>query len=225
MADDIEILKTGDGSHTLYNKALNETYHSKHGALQESIHVYIQMGLDTFPSEQPLHIFEFGLGTGLNLMLTIEAFLKNPERPIVYHTIESFPLAASITGHLNYDELFDSDEVKSYFTKIHAAPWNEEIQLLNGFSLKKIHSTFETYEPLAAYYDLIYFDAFAPSKQPEVWDESIFHKLYHILKNKGKLVTYCSQGQFKRNLKASGFQVETLPGPPYKKEMVRAFKV
>jgi tRNA U34 5-methylaminomethyl-2-thiouridine-forming methyltransferase MnmC len=223
MPDEIQIITTGDGSHSLLNTTLNETYHSVHGAKRESVHVFVKHGLEFFIERYPtdvVKIFEVGFGTGLNALLTA-AFADAFKQKISYTSVEAFPLSSEIWTQLNYTET-DNDRI--LFSTIHSSPWEIENPVTDFFKLRKLKTTLQeiSYDEN---FDLIYFDAFAPSKQPELWEISVLKKVYDALKTNGVFVTYCAKGQLKRDLKTLGFLVETLPGPPGKKEMVRALKI
>jgi tRNA U34 5-methylaminomethyl-2-thiouridine-forming methyltransferase MnmC len=219
----LEIITTSDGSNSLLNTQLNETYHSVHGALQESIHVFITNGLDFFNQRSPsqINILEVGFGTGLNALLTVQYAEKN-KTEIHYTTLEAFPIDAEIWKQLNYAEALAD---KEYFQKLHSTEWDEEVLLTPDFSILKINETLEKVTLNASSFDLIYFDAFAPNKQPKMWELPILEKIVLTMKPHGVFVTYCAKGQLKRDLKSLGLNVETLPGPPGKKEMVRAIKL
>jgi tRNA U34 5-methylaminomethyl-2-thiouridine-forming methyltransferase MnmC len=220
MIEDWRIIETEDGSHSLFKPSLNETYHSTRGAKEESLHVFIRNGFDkaveAFPNV-PIHILEVGMGTGLNVWLT--ALLAGPV--IHYTSLEPFPLPKEIWAQLNYPQ---SEKEKVLFQAIHEAAWEEPIALSTSFSLLKKQCTLETFEGEASSIHLIYFDAFAPNKQAEVWSIENLEKLYTLLVPGGGLSTYCAQGQFRRNLKSAGFEVHILAGPPGKKEMTYAQK-
>ncbi|MGB3590556.1 MAG: tRNA (5-methylaminomethyl-2-thiouridine)(34)-methyltransferase MnmD [Nonlabens sp.] len=220
-------MKTGDGSFTIHLPALNEQYHSKHGALQEALHVFIAMGLQAFMEiplsrkrnyhQQPLQITEYGLGTGLNALLTYK-YAK--ELPIEYTGIEAFPISQEEVRAMDYGSLL---EVPTIYLGIHAAPSGKEMFLSENFQLLKVEEKFESYTaPHSA--DIVYYDAFGPRTQPELWMPEIFQNTYEVLKPGGFLVTYCAQGQARRNMQSAGFTVERLPGPPGKREMLRATK-
>lgn len=217
-----EIIITKDGSHSLYINELDETYHSSHGAIQESIHVFIKAGLDyillNHPDTKQIKVLEFGFGTGLNAMLTAQRASK--ESIIQYDTLEKYPLPESVTNSLNYGVLLHDTTL---FEKIHSVEWENEIEITTSFSIKKMEIDFRKFHSNERY-QLIYFDAFAPSKQPELWDKTIFEKCYELLVSGGILTTYSAKGQFKRDLRAVGFEVESLPGPPGKFEITRARK-
>lgn len=214
------ILLTNDGSHTLLNSELNETYHSKHGAMAESVHVYIKNGCAFYPRVQPLKILEIGFGTGLNAWLTaIEAF--NNHQPIEYTTLEKYPLQAATINALNYTQR--NREYTHWFNTLHAVEWYQTVNIHTYFLIHKIQTDVALYKA-ETFYHLIYFDAFAPEKQPEMWRFEILKKMFDSLLPCGRLVTYCAQGAFKRTLKSIGFEVHNPPGPPGKREITVAIK-
>lgn len=220
----IEIITTGDGSHSLRNHKLNETYHSIHGALQESVHVFIKSGLDYIIERDPVNeirILEIGFGTGLNALLTWKR-AKEIKNKISYTTLEAFPVSDEIWPQLNYTS---SEIDREGFKLLHAAKWNESVQIAPHFELLKLHATLEDVNLPSAAFDIIYYDAFAPNKQPELWTLPVLEKVTKTLKPSGILVTYCAKGQLKRDLRSLSLEVGTLSGPPGKKEMVRAKKV
>jgi tRNA U34 5-methylaminomethyl-2-thiouridine-forming methyltransferase MnmC len=218
-----EIIITKDGSHSLLHTELNETYHSVHGAVQESKHVFIEHGLRYWlhnNANQDLKILEIGFGTGLNALLTLQ--LSNQLRTkISYESLEAFPLSGDVWSKLNYAETLGDPEL---FQKMHELPWDREYQITDTFLLKKSYSTLQDIKLLPEAFDLIYYDAFAPAKQPEMWTLNVLGKVIHSLRSGGVFVTYCAKGQLKRDLSTLGLAVETLAGPPGKKEMVRASK-
>jgi tRNA U34 5-methylaminomethyl-2-thiouridine-forming methyltransferase MnmC len=220
----LDIITTSDGSHSLFNKELNETYHSQHGAIQESIHVFINKGLKYFVekfSPASVSIFEVGFGTGLNALLTLREALHS-QINFNYTSIEAFPLEKSVWLKLNYgDELSLSEE----FKKIHEAEWNRAIDVFPNFKLLKLKTTLQEIPVDFSSQNIVFFDAFAPSKQPEMWEIKVLEKVVHFLTSNGVFVTYCAKGQLKRDLKSLGLHVETLQGPPGKKEMVRGLKI
>ncbi|XOV92476.1 MAG: tRNA (5-methylaminomethyl-2-thiouridine)(34)-methyltransferase MnmD [Bacteroidota bacterium] len=213
----IRLITTQDGSTSLYNNTLDETYHSTRGALGESTHVYIQNGLSTLTNTE-VTLFEVGFGTGLNALLSYRFALQNQIR-VNYHTLEPFPIPEEIFSRLGYTE---SKEEARIFEKIHQLTQGN-IEIDPTFSFNRYTNTLEEFTS-DQQFDIIYFDAFAPSKQPEIWHSDNLSKCFQLLKPGGILVTYCAQGQFKRDLTAIGFQVEILPGGMGKKEMVRARK-
>lgn len=220
----MQFYTTSDGSHTLLNTDLNETYHSRHGAIQESQHVFIKNGLNVATAEshgKGLHLLEVGFGTGLNALLT----LMQTQMPIMYTAIEPFPLDLSIIQELNYTALLRCDgHLTGIFHKLHTAPCDQPDNITPLFALHKIRSALQGTSLSPASVDLLYYDAFAPGKQPEMWEFQTLQLLERAMKPGGYLVTYCAKGQLKRDLKMLGFVVETLPGPPGKAEMVRAKK-
>ncbi len=216
----LQIIKTKDGSHTIRDHSLNETYHSIHGSVREAQHVFIKSGLE-YINKKELNIFEVGFGTGLNACLT---FIESQKRQlnIRYDTIEKYPLNNSILDKLNFSNTIS----KKLFNKIHKLVWNIDHQIHPNFQLKKIRDDLIQYKFNQPYnYDLIFFDAFAPNKQAEMWTENIFQKIFDSMPNNGTLVTYCAKGSVKRTLKSVGFIVEAIPGPPGKREMIRATKL
>lgn len=217
----IELIKTSDGSTSLYLPELNETYHSKHGALQETQHVFIHNGLQLFHS-QSLAILEIGFGTGLNALVTYQQH-NNLQLNIHYETTEAYPLQWEQASMMNYPEMLSAPLLHTVFKQIHTCPWGENITLSPTFTFKKRLQRFETITDTQQF-DLIYFDAFGAQVQPELWEEDIFKRMYNALKKNGILVTYAAKGSVRRAMQACGFTVERLPGPPMKREMLRARK-
>jgi tRNA U34 5-methylaminomethyl-2-thiouridine-forming methyltransferase MnmC len=220
------LIVTKDGSHSIAIPEWRVSYHSVHGAIQESLHVFIEAGLRHWwnqhsPASRCV-VFEMGLGTGLNALLTaLEA--DQWQRRIMYETVEAFPLEMPIVEQLNYCDALQQPSWQSVFESLHTSEWNNPLSITNNFSFKKVHSTlieFSTDQPV----DIIYYDAFAPGAQPELWTEAVFTKLYNMLAPDGILVTYCSKGDVRRAMLAAGFSVEKIPGPPGKREMLQAFK-
>lgn len=214
----VRLITTEDGSKSLFNELLNETYHSTKGAIGESQHVFIEQGF-IFLNSTSISILEVGFGTGLNVFLTLNT-ARETKKTVNYQTLEPFPISEEVVQQLNYAVDSNNQEL---FNQLHTCEWEIKHFLTEGFSLTKYCSTLEDYTT-GHTFDLIYFDAFAPSKQPEVWSLSNLKKCYLLLNEGGVLVTYCAQGQFKRDLVAAGFTVEVLPGALGKKEMVRARK-
>ncbi len=210
---------TADGSATLYIPEMDEHYHSVKGAETESRHVFIDTGLKAIRQTAPINVLEIGFGTGLNAFLTLKEPLSGTSS-IHYTGIELYPLTWITVEALNYT----SDPV---FRKLHDAPWNKEQEIVPGFTLHKIQTDFTRY-PFKEYnsFDLVYFDAFAPEKQPEMWQPEIFEKLFSIMNPGGVLTTYCAKGIVRRTMQQAGFTVERLPGPPGgKREILRARKL
>jgi tRNA U34 5-methylaminomethyl-2-thiouridine-forming methyltransferase MnmC len=215
----IELISTGDGSSSLYNPELNETYHSRHGALRESRHVFIQEGLELKHQLPKVKILEVGMGTGLNVLLT-GLYALQRKQPIHLITLEPFPISHELIAQVNYADLLDQTTASEMFDMIHESSWNHDVQLNDFFAFKKLNIKLEEYTNKQVF-DLIYYDAFGPHAQPELWKESVFQHLANFCTKGTTLSTYCAQGQFKRNLKAAGFKIERLPGPPGKREMTR----
>lgn len=219
------ILKiTGDGSPTIYLPELDEHYHSVHGAVQEAKHVFIKNGLNEFKHKQSIQILEIGFGTGLNALLTCLQSMNNPNLQINYKGIESDPLSLNELNSIDYSNQIDNELTAEIYSKIISCKWEEETSLLNNFRLTKINTRLQEMDELPNHFDLIYYDAFGPRAQEEMWEARCFQPLFNSLKSGGLLVTYCAQGQFKRNLKQIGFRVEARQGPPGKREMTLAWK-
>lgn len=216
-----KIITTNDGSKTIYLPHLDETYHSSHGAIQEAIHVFIKHGIqDSDKSE--MSVFEMGFGTGLNaLLVSIEAERSN--RKIHYSGIEAYPVSFEVAMQMDYC-LLVGKEHQSKFEQLHKADWNTVNSLSNLFSFEKIHAKIEDYLPEKEQFDVVFYDAFGPRAQEDMWQPAILQKMHDLLKPNGFLVTYCAKGQVKRDLKSIGFEIEPLPGPPGKREMTRAWK-
>jgi tRNA U34 5-methylaminomethyl-2-thiouridine-forming methyltransferase MnmC len=216
---------TKDGSHTISIPEMNVTYHSVHGALQESQHVFIEAGLNYYlskASKKNLSILEMGFGTGLNTLLTrIEAEKNNLS--IYYAAIEAFPLSIALVHSLNYCQLLNRLDLQEAFITQHQSEWDKTIAVTENMLLHKCNQQLQDFEHKATF-DIVYFDAFAPTTQPELWTKEVFEKLFSMLSAGGLLVTYCSKGDVRRALLAAGFKVEKIPGPPGKREMLRASK-
>ena len=226
MPDKLQIITTSDGSHSLINTELNETYHSTHGAIQESLHVFIKNGLDYFQQKNKpteIKISEVGFGTGLNALLTLQYSLRQPIK-IHYESLEAFPIDQQTASRLNYAITLGFPDAEKYFLQLHQSTWDEQNIISNSFALFKRHVKIQDIDLGSEKFDVIFFDAFAPSKQPEMWELSILKKIEQSMRAGGVFVTYCAKGQVKRDLKSVGLTVETLPGPPGKKEMIRATK-
>lgn len=217
-----EIQLTADGSHTISIPEMKVTYHSHHGAIGESRHVYIQAGLQPLiakANQQPLRILEVGFGTGLNALLTLQQAITH-QQPVCYTAIEPFPLSAEEIVHINHGTLLS---LQAYFLALHNAHWEQAISINEWFTLKKINvSLLQRNEAEAI--DAIYFDVFSPTVQPELWTQAVFEKMYQCLAPGGVLLTYCSKSQVRRSMSAAGFHIEKIPGPWGKREMVRAKK-
>ena len=217
-----EIVTTKDGSHTISIPAMKVTYHSIHGAIQESVHVFIEAGLNYVMKQStnvPIRIFEMGFGTGLNAFLTAIKAIETKTN-IHYTSIEISPLLLEEMALLNYPQTLGHEE---FFQKIHQGSWEEELALHEFFTLQKIKKDLFNFSTPQSF-NIIYYDAFAPSAQPELWSKEVFGKLFAMLDVNGLLVTYCSKGDVRRAMMAAGFIVEKIPGPPGKREMLRGEK-
>lgn len=214
-----EILITSDGSSTIHLPDWNEQYHSKNGSINETYHVFINNGLKEVLSDE-VSILEIGFGTGLNCFIT---YLES-KRLINYVGVEAYPVIAEEVEKMNFIAVLDAEKDRTVFSKIHNISWDEKHQITNDFSLTKRKQFFEDIDDKDTF-NLIYFDAFGARVQPQLWTEDIFLKMYNALKNDGILVTYSAKGSVRRAMQAVGFVVERLPGPPGKREMLRARKV
>lgn len=216
----MELVVSDDGSHTLKIPALKEHYHSHRGALRESEHVFLKMGLDQFPLESSLHILEVGFGTGLNALLTA---LRMGKKSVHYTTLEPYPVQGKFIEALNYTKVVPETNATEVFASIHDAECGGGCPIIDGFTIQKLQCKLENFiaeQPL----DLVYYDAFAPHAQPELWEPIIWQRLFAMMKDGGILVTYCAKGQVRRDMQGAGFTVERLAGPPGKREMIRATK-
>lgn len=221
MNEEKQLFVTDDGSKTYYLPQFNEYYHSHHGAIQEARHVFLKQGFDLFRDRSELSILEVGLGSGLNAFLTaIEA--EKAQISVHYTALEAFPLNPEEAKNLDYAQQIEGGNYQKFFDAIHSSEWENDQQLATHFTIRKIKTELQNLQVPDQSIDLIYFDAFGPRVQPELWTLEIFQQLNRLLKPGGTFVTYCAKGQVKRDLKAAGFTVETLPGPPGKREMVRA---
>jgi tRNA U34 5-methylaminomethyl-2-thiouridine-forming methyltransferase MnmC len=212
-----QIITTADGSSSIYIPEWNEHYHSHHGAVQEAKHVFLKHGLAVKQTLNEINILEVGFGTGLNAFLSV----LEVKSKIDYTGLEAYPLEREETKELNYAK---TEDEKVLFSTIQSAEWDKKTAVSNSFQLSKLKISLQDYQAKDETFDIIYFDAFGPRVQPEMWTTTLFQKLYNSLKKEGIFVTYCAKGQVKRDLKAVGFEVETLPGPPGKREMTRGWK-
>ncbi|PQA58325.1 tRNA (5-methylaminomethyl-2-thiouridine)(34)-methyltransferase MnmD [Siphonobacter curvatus] len=217
-----ELVLTKDGSHTLYSARFNQWYHSLHGAFDESKRIFLELGLDYLleSGKREIRILEMGFGTGFNALLTL---LKAGQSPVVvdYTSLEAYPIPPEAYRQLNYDEFMHATVLQS----LHEAAWDTEVRLSPTFTLRKVHATLQDFlanETFGEPYDLVYYDAFAPSSQPELWTTEIFSGIGRHLQVGSLLTTYCSKSDVRRALKAAGFRVEKHPGPQGKREVVRA---
>ncbi len=223
MKEELVIIETQDGSHSIYSPFFGVSYHSKYGAIQESQHVFIEAGLlEASLGRKEIHVLEIGFGSGLNALMTqIEANRRH--LTIDYTTVEKFPVPVDEAVQLNYPESLQAITYRPDFERMHQMEWGIKEAFNSNFRFTKLQQSFESLQ-FDAQFDLIYFDAFAPSAQPELWESEVLGIMYNALRSDGILVTYCAKGAVKRSLKSLGFIVEALPGPPGKREMTRAKK-
>ena len=220
-----EVVLTSDDSSSVYSSRFDALYHSKHGAIQESIHVFVKSGLHYFvsskfySSEHPITILEIGFGTGLNAYLTLLDTCSDSVK-IGYTALEAYPLEYDVLNSLNYTKILGH---KDEFKRIHELEWNKPENLSKDFTLHKVLTLFQDFKSEISF-DIIYFDAFAPNTQQELWDIDMMKKMYSLSHNGSILVTYCSKGTVRRNMQEAGFDVSRIPGPPGKREMLRAIK-
>lgn len=221
-----KIIKTADGSVTIHIPEWDEQYHSKHGAVQEALHVFIKMGLDRYVElyrPETVSILEIGFGTGLNAFITLlEARKKKLETK--YTGVEAYPVTASEVAGLNYAESLSATENEALFIKMHETDWEKPVRISDFFTLTKRKAKFQDISDVEEF-DIVYFDAFGARVQPQLWTEEIFNIMYRAIKPGGILVTYAAKGSVRRAMQRVGFEVERLPGPPGKREMLRATKI
>lgn len=218
------IVDTEDGSQTIFSPTFNATYHSSHGALQESKHVFIEHGLECASTlfQEGIYVLEFGFGTGLNAYLTA-VWSETNKVQVHYVGIEAFPLDLEIIDQMNYPCFEENNSGQSCFRDIHLSKWGTEEYILPYFSICKVKDDFSKF-PSHLNYNLVYLDAFAPSVQPVFWENPFLEQVYDAMLPGGVLITYCAKGSFKRSLRSAGFVVEALPGPIGKREITRAIK-
>jgi len=225
------LIITKDGSHTVSIPEMNVSYHSLHGAIQESMHVFIHEGLRFFITKNPtteIHVLEMGFGTGLNALLSLMEASRNLN--IHYTAIELFPLTIEEVKTLNYCEQLKREDLLTSFGIMHHCEWERDVAINPFFTIHKLQLSLLDIGNSIIFHDsslrpdIIYFDAFAPAAQPELWTREVFKMLYSILKGNGVLVTYCSKGEVRRAMQSAGFVVEKVPGPPGKREIIRAVK-
>lgn len=224
MSRDNQLVISDDGSHTFISDKFGVSYHSTHGALQESITVFLAAGLHyarhNFISD--IKILEMGFGTGLNALLTLIESEKYRKR-ISYNTIEAYPIGINEAKSLNYIDILNAEVYRDQFESMHSSDSMKQITVSDRMVFKKYICQLENFEPQEKY-NVVYYDAFAPTTQPELWDEKMMKKIYDMLADEAVFVSYCAKGSFKRALKSAGFVLEPLPGPPGKREMTRAIK-
>lgn len=224
MTEDLSVITTGDGSHSIYSDRFKDSYHSLHGAVRESQHVFIQSGLAFVIKSIGIHdvrLLELGFGTGLNLLLSHQFVKIHPPISLYYESWEAYPLPPGIINQLHYETFLP--DLKEIQPNIHELSWNRHHPLTNQITLLKQLKHFEELEAEEDF-NLIFFDAFAPQKQPYLWQEPFLEKIAKSARKGAVLVTYCAQGAFRRALAKVGFEVTKLPGPPGKREMIRAIK-
>lgn len=218
----ISLYTTNDQSHTLYNSELNETYHSRNGAVEEAEYVYLKQGLAPIAAQlKEISLLEIGFGTGLNAILTLQ---KAVQWGITcyYHALETLPLPMELINQLNYPQ-FITPTYQALYTQMHQCAWDSSQAIAPNFYLHKALQSVHQFNTTNRF-NVIYFDAFGPEKQPEMWTQNVFEKMYELTGPQGILVTYSAKGEVKRTLKAVGYEVERLPGPPRKRHMLRAIK-
>ncbi len=218
----ITLYQTNDNSATLYNSELDETYHSRNGAVEESLYVFLKQGFELASTQKhKINILEIGFGTGLNAILTAQkATTLNVSCD--YFSLETFPLSTDLVAQLNYPQ-FIKPEFVNQFNLMHQCPWDSWQHINPNFNLYKAHTSVHQFKHNNLF-DVIYFDAFGPDKQPDMWTSDVFENLFNHLNQGGIFVTYSAKGEVRRNLKSIGFNVELLPGPPRKRHMLRAIK-
>ena len=214
-----KLVITNDGSHSIFNPEVNETYHSKHGAIVEAEYIFIRHGFSA-ANKKNLTILEIGFGTGLNALLTSQKATQK-KVTVNYYTMELYPVNKDKYKKLNFTDLIGME--KDDLLDLHQSEWEKECQITDYFKLTKSKTSLENYTSKTKF-DIIYFDAFSPEKQPELWTDIIFKKMHKYLKEDGFLVTYCAKGVVKRTMKAVGFEIVVLDGPPGKRQMTRANK-
>ena len=214
-----ELILTSDGSHTFFVPGLGESYHSVHGAIQESGHVFIESGLKMM-RKKSVRIFEIGFGSGLNALLSWD-YANTNSCHIFYNTIEMFPLETKEASQFNYPDLLEVP--RKIFMALHEVEWEKKHKLSPNFEFCKSIADLRTFIPDEEY-DLIFFDAFSPDAQPDLWETAIFKALFKAMSPGGILTSYSVRGAFRRSLKEAGFNVEKIPGPPGKRHITRAWK-
>lgn len=218
----LKLLQTNDGSQTVFNEQTGSTYHSRHGAVTESQHVFIEKGLRSAVSfaSTRLSVLEMGFGTGLNALLT-EKELRGSNITTDYHALELHPLPEVMWRAYQLPEELNAE--RAIFDRMHETDWNTMNTVRQGFNLIKHHLSLLDFQPSIKFH-LVYFDAFEPETQPELWTAEVFERLYSCMEYQGILTTYCCKGYVRRNMIAAGFEVRKVPGPPGKREMIVATK-
>jgi tRNA U34 5-methylaminomethyl-2-thiouridine-forming methyltransferase MnmC len=220
----LKIIISDDGSHTLLAEEYGEHYHSTYGAIGESMHVYIENGLiPSIMKNNILNVLEIGFGTGLNAFLTlIEA--SNRKAIVKYTTFEPYPVENEIISQLNYPKLINNSSFQNDYYRMHQAEWNKMTEISPCFSILKINKKLQETDLTDNEYHVVYFDAFAPDIQPELWTAEVFSLCFRTMKNNSILMTYSAKGSVKRTLKSVGFKVENIKGPIGKREITKALK-
>ncbi|BAV09352.1 tRNA U34 5-methylaminomethyl-2-thiouridine-forming methyltransferase MnmC [Filimonas lacunae] len=218
-----ELLLTADGSYTIEIPELKVTYHSRHGAIQESMHVFIRAGLMAVPPVSTIRILEMGFGTGLNALLALQYAIQQ-QQPIYYQTLELHPLTEAEAAHLNYVQQLSATEADyaPLFTSLHSCAWDTDVVIHPLFTLHKTKVSLHELPATVQNFHVLFYDAFAPAAQPELWTADTFKKVYHTLQPGGKMVTYCSKSIVRRAMQEAGFTIEKIQGPWGKREMLRA---
>lgn len=219
-----KLVQTKDNSFTLFVPELDEHYHSIHGALAEAEHIFIDAGLKPIEDRNTISILEIGFGSGLNACLTA-LYADAQGLNIFYQGLEKYPVLEEEWRALNYPSIINQSGAEQIMIDLHAAPWSEKTRLNSQFQLLKSQVDFREFRAEENTFDLIYFDAFAPSAQANLWSLAVFAEMYKSLKVGGRLVTYCVKGSVRRTMQEAGFTVEKIPGPPGKREMARALKL
>lgn len=220
-----EFMTTADGSASLHIPEWNEHYHSKHGAVQESEHVFKRMGLDYFKDQNnpaSLTILEAGFGTGLNALISL-AWARKHQLNITYQTLEAYPVEINELNNFNF-HTYIKEVNEDDFLELHQCDWEQPVEISTYFTLQKQQHPFKDLDAKSTA-DVIFYDAFGPRVQPDLWEIESLERFYKALKPRGVFVTYCAKGQVRRNLEQLGFQTERLPGPPGKREMLRGTKL
>ncbi|QYJ86681.1 tRNA (5-methylaminomethyl-2-thiouridine)(34)-methyltransferase MnmD [Shewanella mesophila] len=225
--NNIHVQMTKDGTHTLMSSLFDDSYHAHNGAMTESEYVYIESGFKSLSTDfTRVSILELGFGSGMNAILTLKHALAQTGKivkPIRFVSVEAYPVASEVIRQLNYKQHFNA-ELAALFDELHQAPWDCDVEIIPGFILHKVHGKLADYRAPEQTINLIYYDGFAPSKQPELWTQDNFDRLYPMMMQAGMLVSYCANGQFKRNLKAAGLRVKSHPGALGRREMTRAWR-
>lgn len=218
-----KLIITGDGSHSIELIGRNEQYHSVHGAIQESQHVFIEYGLKQIaPAKNEISILEVGMGTGLNLLLSY-LFSLNKKIIINYLGLEPYPVKEELWKQFNYSRQLDQTGLQEIFNQIHSSNWEEKIQLSEDFTIEKKQLSIIGYDPDRKF-DLVYFDAFNPDLEPELWSEDVFRNIFNKMNKESLLSTYSTKGIVKRALRSCGFEIFKQPGPTGKREILNAWK-